>query len=247
MKREKARRSANTRTVVFVPEQKLSATLLDFAAPLLEQFRPAPTVDEARGGLDLAIKIWNFHVMAGPLWGKPQFLKDARARMTDPAGEPALSAFFEILSTRRVEQFDDDPRLVGDWSLAPDDVGGFSLRCEAMLPEGCEPYVPPAPETRIRIGGRFLDEVKIAQSATALLSFPPARHRAELEGTDVVVETPASVAVQLLAEGTVPPIGTGTVELVVYGQPARRARLSRVRAPGALGRETIYLVFEPAG
>jgi len=223
-------RDRHSRTVVFVPERKLSETILDFAAPLLEQYRPVPTIEEARGALCLATQIWNFHVMADPLWGKPQYLSDARERMCGPGSPPGMAALFEVLSARRKALFSDDRRAVGNWTFEADGPGNHTLRCDAHLPDGCVPYVPPPAEKRISIGGRFLDEVRIQQSPTASLSYPATEHRAEIVGEDIVVHAHALTVLQLLADGVLPPLGRGDVDVVVLARPSRRMILEQVRA-----------------
>ena len=149
---------------------------------------------------------------------------------------------FDELGARRRALFNGDYRFVGAWTFEGDGPGNGTLRCESRLPEGCEPYVPPAAKTRIAIGGRFLDEVKIRRTSTSTLSFPPERHRAEVSGDRVVVHVPACVAVQLLADGVLPPLRGGPVEIVVYAQPPRRAALVEVHT-GEYG-DIVSLTFE---
>lgn len=241
------KRRAGTRTVIFVPERKLSETILDFAAPLLEPLGSTPEIAEARRAVELAISVWNFHVMATPLWGKPKFLSEARKKMCGPASPPGLATVFELREHRRREDFGTDYRFVGTWSFESDATGGGTLRCETRLPEGCEAYVPPAVETRISIGGRVLDEVKIRQTPTSLLSFPPERHHAEVSDDHVVIHVPAYVAVQLLADGTLPPARGAAVEVVVYAQPPRLLVLAEVRASSrSVAGDVVSLVFELA-
>jgi len=241
------KRRAGTRRVIFVPERKLSETILDFAAPLLEPLGRTPELAEARRAVELAISVWNFHVMATPLWGKPKFLAEAREKMCSPGPPQGLATLFEVLEQRRREHFGTDYRFVGTWTFESDATGGGTLRCEAMLPEGCEAYRPPAVETRISIGGRFLDDVKIRQTPTSLLTFPPERHRAEVSDDRVVIHVPAYVAIQLFADGTLPPARGAAVEVVVFAQPPRRMVLAEVRASKrAVSGDVVSLVFDDA-
>ncbi|MBK7399625.1 MAG: hypothetical protein IPJ34_26045 [Myxococcales bacterium] len=236
-----------TRTFIFVPERKMSETILDFAAPLLEPLGPVPALADARGAIELAINVWNLHVMATSLWGKPQFLAEARQVACRPGSPPGLAAVFEALGERRRTSFLNDYRCVGEWSLGPDGAGGHSLRCDARLPEGCEPHVPPRAETRISIDGRYLDEIRLQQTATSFVAFPPERHRADVTGDRIVLHLPALAVVQLFADGGLPTIGGRSVELVVRARPPRRMVLVDVcaGARSAVG-EVVSLTFKPA-
>lgn len=238
---------ATSRTVIFVPDRKISETILEFAEPILKPLGPVPELEPARRVLDLAVAVWNFHAMATPLWGKPHFLAEARAKMAGPDNPPGVATIFETLLERRASLYGDDYRAVGTWSLDPDGAGGHSFRCDARLPEGCEAYVPPAVETRIRIGGRFLDEVKIHQTKTSLLSFPPTQHWATTAGERVTIETPSYVAVQLFADGTLPACRTSAVDVAAYGAPSRKMVLVEIQTSAKrFGGDVVSLIFEPA-
>jgi len=246
-KSKRSGRAATSRTVIFVPDRKISETILEFAEPILEPLGPVPELEPARRVLDLAVAVWNFHAMATPLWGKPHFLAEARAKMAGPDNPPGMATIFEKLLERRASLYGDDYRVVGTWSLGPDGAGGQSFRCDARLPEGCEAYAPPAVETRIRIGGRFLDEVKIHQTKTSLLSFPPTQHWATTAGERVTIETPSYVAVQLFADGTLPALRTAAVDVAAYGEPSRKMVLVEIQTSAKrLGGDVVSLVFEAA-
>jgi len=247
MAKKRTNAQPGTRRLVFVPERKISETILDFAVPLLEPLGPVPRLDEARGVLELAINVWNLHVTATELWGKPEYLAEARKVMCGPASPPGLGSVFEALSERRRSLFANDHRCVGDWTLGPDGAGGHALVCDARLPNGCEPYAPPRAETRIFIGGRPLDAVQVRQSPTAHLAFPPERHRAEIKDDIVVLHVPAPVIAQLFADGILPPIGHKTVEIVVYAQPARRMVLAELSSSdrSKVAGDVLSLTFRP--
>ncbi|MBX3220651.1 MAG: hypothetical protein KF795_09040 [Labilithrix sp.] len=119
-----------------VPDRKISETILEFAQPILDPLGAQPELAEARRALDLAVGVWNFHAMATPRWGKPEYLAEARAKMRGPGMPPALGAIFETLLARRASLYGDDLRVVGEWSLGPDGRGGHSFRCDARLPQG---------------------------------------------------------------------------------------------------------------
>ncbi len=243
------KRDPYSRTVVYLPEQTLSESILDFAAPLLDRLGPTPSPDEARRGLDLAISIWNFQVMAGPIWGKPKPLADARKSMAGKQAPPVLADTFELLSVRWRTKFALDPRFVGSWSFEPTDAGRCELVCEATLPEGVEAYVPPPAEKRLAIGGQFLDEVSIRRSATSFLSFPVERHRGVVADDGVVtIHTMMPTIVELFAEGVLKPIGAAPVDIAVGGKQLGPMVLSELRCEGERGRDDgVVLVFRRGG
>jgi hypothetical protein len=127
---------SNGAVAVGMPDRKISEAILEFAQPILDPLGEEPELAEARRALDLAVGVWNFHAMATPLWGKPEYLAEARAKMRDPGTPPELSAIFESLLARRASLYGDDLRVVGEWSLGSDGRGGHSFRCDARLPHG---------------------------------------------------------------------------------------------------------------
>jgi hypothetical protein len=65
------RRDPNSWTVVRLPERDLAEVVLELAAPLLERLGLAPSIEDARGAIDLAIAFWNASVRASKLWEHP--------------------------------------------------------------------------------------------------------------------------------------------------------------------------------
>lgn len=116
-----------------VPERKISETILEFAQPILDALGADSGLVKARQALHLAVQIWNVHAMATPPWGDPSYLAEARATMREPGTPPEMRALFEELLARRATLFGDDPRVVADWSLAPDGRGGHAFRCESRV------------------------------------------------------------------------------------------------------------------
>jgi hypothetical protein len=133
-KRPAPRKSAAKRKVV-IPDRKLSAAILDFAAPAFAVFPGGPTFDEARGVIDFVVNVWNLNVLATPLWGKAHSLAEARSTLGLTSSTRPL---FEEFSLRFQEQFADDPRVVSEWSLVPKSDGAYDLRCTSVIPQGCE-------------------------------------------------------------------------------------------------------------
>jgi hypothetical protein len=173
-KQKRAGRTTTPRTVIVVPSRKISETVLEFAEPMLEPLSPIPDLESARRALDLAVAVWNFHAMATPLWGKPHFLAEARGQMKSPGEPPELAGLFESLLERRATLYGNDPRVVGEWNLGPDGAGGFSFRCDARLPNGCEAHMTPPAQART---SNFIEEIQspvsgsASRRATAVLPF----------------------------------------------------------------------------
>ncbi len=242
------RRDPNTRFVVDLPERDLAECLLHLAAPLLEPLAAAACLDEARSAIAFAVRLWNAHVSASEFWGDPRRGPLAELRRS-AGGQRATSATpdtFALLSDRWRREFQFDPRLVGDWSYEASGNGQPRLVCQTCLPEGVEAKVHPPAEKRIRIAGRFLDEVAIRLDATSSLSFPVERHRgvvADDGSTTIHAMMPA--VLQLFAEGRLPPVGSGAVDVSVGGRDLGPMRLAEVRCAG-LGGDVAVLVFRPA-
>jgi hypothetical protein len=93
--------------------REISKSIL--AAPLLEHSGAAPSLDEARAVLALAIEVWNAHVTASPCWRRanPKPLAALRKSASAKQAAPELAERFETLSARCEKKFKLDPRLVG--------------------------------------------------------------------------------------------------------------------------------------
>jgi hypothetical protein len=141
-----------------------------------------------------------------------------------------------------------DPRLVGAWSFDATEDGRHQLVCATTLPDGVEAHVPPPAEKRIAIGGKFLDEVSIRQSATSYLSFPVDNHSGEV-GADgfVTIHAKMPTVVQLFAEGRLTRVGGAPVEVMVGGKKLGPMVLSEVSCTGYGGHNDVaLLVFRRA-
>jgi hypothetical protein len=238
------------RTVVRVPEQPLADTIVRFAAPMTEPLGPKPEPDEVRPVLELAIALWNGLVFASPVWEcpDPKPLAAVQKKMTGPRAAPGHADLFERQARRWRTEFDFDPRLVGAWSFESSESGRPELVCQAKLPLGVEAHVPPPITKRVAIGGKFLDEVQIRQSATALLSFPVDHHRG-LVGSDgaVTIHSKMPTVVALFAAGLLPPVGGPPVEVVVVGRTFGKMVLREVGCAGDSFRgDVAVLSFRPA-
>lgn len=242
-----SRRTKNSRMVVRLPERSLSRSVLHVAAPLLEQLGSEPPADEVRRAVALSIDVWNAHVSASRLWGRPKTkplaeLRRAMRRETTVSGRRGI---FELLSARWREEFDLDPRLVGEWTLTMQQgANGYDLVCETRLPDGIEAEVPPPADKRVSIGGKFLDEVRIREGETTYVAYPIEHHRG-VSAPDgmTTIYTRAATVLELFAQDVLKPVGKGAVSLVLSGKMLGLMVLSEVRIGG--DRSGAVLVFRP--
>ncbi len=244
------RRNPNSWSVVRLPERDLAELVLELAAPLLERIGPAPAIDDARAAVELAVTFWNASVLASKRWEHPRVkeLNELKKRLRGRHSSRDDAAAFDLLTERGRKHWL-DPRLVEDWTYAPDAAGVPRLVCTMGLPEGVRAEVPPPAEKRVAIGGKFLDEVQISLGGNASLGFPVDRHRGVIgdDGTATVYAMMPS-ALQLFAEGRLPRVGGNPVEVAIGGRPLGPMVLTEVRCGGEGYRHDIaVLVFRRAG
>lgn len=244
------RRSPHSWISVRLPERELAASVLELAGLLLERLGAAPSIEEARAVVDLAVAFWNASVAASKLWDDPRpgALRALRARMRGRQAAPGDAATFDLLTERWRKRFELDPRIVRSWTYDADAEGVARLVCESGLPDGVRAEVPPPLEKRVAIGGKFLDEVRISLGGPSFLSFPVERHRGVVgEDGSATVYAMMPAALQLLAEGRLPPVGGGPVEVLIGGQRLGAMTLAEVRCGGEnLQHDVAALVFSPA-
>ena len=243
------RRDPDSWTVVRLPERDLAEVVLELAAPLLERLGPAPSVEDARRAVDLTIAFWNASVRASKLWQYPRVkeLNELRKRMSGRQATQDDATIFDLLTECRRSHWL-DPRLVESWTYDTDDAGARRLLCSVGLPDGVKAEVPPPIERRIAIGGKFLDEVQIAQGRNTYLSFPVERHRGVI-GDDGAVTVHAMMpsALQLFADGRLPRVGGAPVEVVVGGRKLGPMVLSELHCGGEnYHHDVAILVFKHA-
>lgn len=252
MRPRRARRAPDTRTVLTrLPEPALEVCVLDLAAPLLARLGAAPSPEAVRHTIEQTIAFWNAQARASKCWGpaRPKALNALKRRMTGKQASAADAEAFELLSERwRAAELAFDPRRIGEWSLELGDDGTPRLRCELELPEGVVLELPPPIETRVVIGGRFLDETRIRvpgpPRTITFLGSSPAHHEATVqEDGTVIVRTRMTTAVVLLAKGALPPIGGASVGLIVQGRRLDDMVLSEVRCDPNGGRNDVAVLF----
>jgi hypothetical protein len=117
-----------------IPAHKLSAALLEFAAPLLAVLGDEAPLPLRQESMQLAITAWNAGAMAMPLWGQPELLRQFEQTLTRPTVVSATTDLLQQLLVRRQTDFGRDPRAVGDWQLSRAPDGSDELRCTAHLP-----------------------------------------------------------------------------------------------------------------
>lgn len=244
------RRDPNSWTVVTLPERDLAEVVLEVATPLLVRLGPEPTVDDARREIGLAVRFWNASVLASRRWerSRPKELAALRSSMLGPQAPCDGAETFDRL-TQACRGHWLDPRLVADWSYEVGPAGEPRLRCVMGLPDGVRAELPPPAEQRVAIGGVFLDKVSIPLGPGRSLLFPVERHRGVL-GDDgaVTVHAMMPTALQLFAEGRLPPIGGGSVEVSIAGRKPVAMVLAALRCgDDHLRHDVAILTFKPRG
>jgi hypothetical protein len=123
-----------------VPNTKISATILDFGEPYLAQYdgQHVP-IKVIRESMVVVLTVWNAHVMAMPIWGKPELLAWLKDIVYSGDSPYQLMDVFEQLTLRRHEKFADDPRAVIVWDIVTNSDGAYNFRCDGRLPLGYAP------------------------------------------------------------------------------------------------------------
>jgi len=113
-----------------VPSRKISATLIDFAKPILEHIDENTTREQVKKGLIVAITVWNAIVIDA--WGKSEgWLEKVRSLILD-MGEPRATHMFEVLVARKKKCFAGDLRAITDFSVDLKD-GYLHVHAEARM------------------------------------------------------------------------------------------------------------------
>lgn len=242
------RRDPHSWTVVTLPERDLAEVVLEVATPLLARLGPDPSVDDARRAIELAVRFWNASVLASRRWERPRpkELAALRSSMLGPqAPRDGAETFDRLAQAFRAQWL--DPRLVAEWSYDADLAGEPRLRCVMGLPDGVRAKLAPPAEQRVAIGGVFLDDVAIPLDAGTKLLFPVERHRGVL-GDDgaVTVHAMMPTALQLFADGRLPPVGGGPVAVSIAGRSPISMVLTALRCgDDHLRHDVAILTFEP--
>jgi hypothetical protein len=116
--------------------KKISQSLLEFAAPVLEYLPPDASFSQRHSVLQIVITVWNALVVARQ--GHQDVLLELYRRveqMPEP-GRSTVHGWVDILVERKRTLFAKDLRAVGNWELRVKTDGGLSLWAEArgLLP-----------------------------------------------------------------------------------------------------------------
>jgi hypothetical protein len=111
--------------------KKISQTLLEYAAPLLEQMPPDASFSQRHSVLQVAITVWNALVIAR--WGQEDLLPGIYQRLEQmpQPGQSMMREMIDLLVERKRRLFANDLRAVGRWELRMKRQGEFSLWAEA--------------------------------------------------------------------------------------------------------------------
>jgi hypothetical protein len=113
--------------------RSIADTIVEFAAPLLRELADPPSLPALKQALELAISVWNAHVMALPEWGHPEQL-DELTRLVSISASPVMESAVQALDTLRRVHFAEDKRVVRDWEVTIDDDGRARFDCTAQAP-----------------------------------------------------------------------------------------------------------------
>ncbi len=111
------------------PNQKISETFLQFAAPVLLDLGGEEAEHRARETLNVSFTVWNAVVFADVL-NEHRHLDEIR-RLT--AGNSGTAQLIEQLIARKRGLFADDERLIGNWQLTQGE-DGLNLHADARDP-----------------------------------------------------------------------------------------------------------------
>ena len=125
-----------------IPTRKISETIIDFGAPLIFDLDKDQPIEIVRSVFTIVIMVWNAHVTAMPVWGKPQLLEELGKLLLSPGAAPQLIDTCKELAARRQQHFADDLRAVGEWNVEFDHAGRVRLHCDARIPPSIDPRKP---------------------------------------------------------------------------------------------------------
>lgn len=113
-----------------IPEQKISAALLDYAQPLIDLMGDNVTPMELQKHIDYAVMVWNACVF--DQWAGTSENAEAFRRQIAPLREAGPMAMLEMMIERKLQHFRGDPRFIGRATLV-DRSGGTVLQAEARI------------------------------------------------------------------------------------------------------------------
>ena len=112
----------------------IADTILDFASVVLRQIAEPSGIETLRQTIELAVSVWNAHVLAQPDWGQPEHLMEL-SRLVALSASPQMLAIFEQLSDVKRARFAADTRVVCEWQVTADEQGRTRFDCSARKPQ----------------------------------------------------------------------------------------------------------------
>ncbi len=106
-------------------DRKISETLLEFTAPILEFFDGEPTPENLRPAFIIAVTAWNAVILDESKAGTKFIEKSRKLLKTGPE-----LALFDSMVERKRNDFGPDRRLIGDFEVYQA-AGEFRLRATA--------------------------------------------------------------------------------------------------------------------
>lgn len=111
----------------------IAEALLDFAEPALEFVGEDPDAEALERAFMMAVLVWNSSVLEDYGAGF-QGLERTRRELEEVGYQPMLEVFDRLVERRR-RAFANDLRAIGDFTIAVEPDGSFSLEAEARLPK----------------------------------------------------------------------------------------------------------------
>lgn len=114
--------------------KKISQTLLEYAAPLLEHMPPGASFSQRHSVLQVAGTVWNALVVAQ--WGQHDMLPDIYRRLEQmpQPDRSSMREMIDLLVVRKRTLFPRDLRAIGNWQLRVKQDGDLALWADARGP-----------------------------------------------------------------------------------------------------------------
>ena len=115
---------------------RISQRLIEFAQPLIdgivEETGAAPTEEQLRSLLSIAVAIWNAQVME-QVGRDNRYADQARQLLTSLPVPPEARNIVDEMLTRKAREFSDDLRYIGHFDVYKAADGELRVRAEARL------------------------------------------------------------------------------------------------------------------
>lgn len=111
------------------PDRKISETFLEFAMPLIELEGSDASKQDIEDILKIAFTVWNSAVLDAANGNDCRVTRMRELTVSDPLS----AALMEQMLSRKISEFADDQRLIGEYALFQKN-GEWRLRVEARDP-----------------------------------------------------------------------------------------------------------------